>query len=178
MRRTFAITTPRLTLLVKRRKCCKRTLATNCVPGYGWQATMALQDRLSKPEVRHYCVYRSLLCSTPSIVFIARFCVQRPLLCLSPTRWQVTKTLPSITMTSTIVHNCSGVYSYATVIGRKGYLCYIDSVDIMVETAYHFHTRIFHPFACFYNAFIIIMLQAILLPFKWNTYFSILWIHI
>ena len=31
-----------------------------------------------------YCVYRPLLCSTPSIVFIARFCVQRPLLCLSP----------------------------------------------------------------------------------------------
>ena len=77
------VTIPRL-ISWSNRKCCERTLATNCVPGYGWQATMALQDRLSKPEVRHYCVYSSLLCSTPSIVFIARFCVQRPLLCLSP----------------------------------------------------------------------------------------------
>ena len=77
------------------RKCCERTLATNCVPGYGWQATMALQDHLSKPEVRHYCYQRPLLCSTPAFCLLlcstpafvfnapllcstARFCVQRP----------------------------------------------------------------------------------------------------
>ena len=106
--------------MARPRQCCERTLATNCVPGYGWQATMALQDRLSKTGSAtllcstprycvqrpllcstpafvfnaRFCVQRPLLCSTPAFVFNARFCVQRPLLCLSPTRWQVTMALP------------------------------------------------------------------------------------
>ena len=60
---SLLLPSPRL-IAWSNRKCCKRTLATNCVPGYGWQATMALQDRLSKPEVRHYCYQRPLLCVT------------------------------------------------------------------------------------------------------------------
>ena len=70
VRGTAAIA-PMSTPMGERRQCGKRTLATNCVPGYGWQATMALQDRLFKPEVRHYCYQRPLLCSTPAIVFNA-----------------------------------------------------------------------------------------------------------
>ena len=89
--------------MARPRQCCKRTLATNCVPGYGWQATMVLQDRLSKPEVRHYCYQRPLLCLSPtSIVFIAHYCVYRPLLCLSPTGWQVTQTAWNLTIPTTI----------------------------------------------------------------------------
>ena len=47
------------------------------------------------------------------------------------------------------------------VISRKGYLCYIHGVYIMIETTYHFHTGV-HPLSSFKDLFIIFMLQMIL----------------